>query len=86
MIKVDELVFSYRTRATDYRKQNIMIKRKDLSLKPAEQLELAESLIAWFIQTMMIRSSSILLITTKHLKNRSNISIGHQWHCFSYYH
>lgn len=44
MTKVDELVFSYRTRATDYRKQSIMIKRKDLSLKPAEQLELAEKL------------------------------------------
>lgn len=44
MTKVDELVFSYRTRATDYRKQNIMVKRKDLSLKPAEQLELAEKL------------------------------------------
>lgn len=44
MTKVDELVFSYRTRATDYRKQNIMIKRKDLVLKPAEQLELAEKL------------------------------------------
>lgn len=44
MTKVDELVFSYRTRATDYRKQNIMIKHKDLSLKPAEQLELAEKL------------------------------------------
>lgn len=44
MTKVDELVFSYRTRATDYRKQSIMIKRKDLSLKSAEQLELAEKL------------------------------------------
>lgn len=44
MTKVDELVFDYQTRVTDYRKQNVMIKRRDLKLKPAEQLELAKKL------------------------------------------
>lgn len=64
MTKIDELVFSYRTRATNYRNQNIMIKRKDLSLKPAEQLELAEKLDCM----VYIDDSAVIIDFTNHYK------------------
>lgn len=65
MTKVDELVFDYQTRVTDYRKQNVMIKRKDLSLKPAEQLELAEKLDC---MVYSIDDNTIIIDFTNHFK------------------
>lgn len=64
MTKVDELVFSYQTRATDYRKQNIMIKRKNLMLKPAEQLELAQKLDCM----VYTNDSAVIIDFTSHYK------------------
>lgn len=75
MTKVGELVFSYRTRATDYRKQSIMIKRKDLSLKPVEQLELAQKLDCMVYPD---NSDTVIIDFTNHY-NAFEKQIKHQY-------